>query len=73
MREALLISSKMSCGHCKMAVESSAAALAGVESVKADPETKKITVTYDEAEVSLEDIKQVIEAAGYPVDDEGAA
>lgn len=63
-----LTSAKMSCGHCKMAVENAAGELEGVQSVTADPDTKKIELTYDESRVSLEDISKAIEAAGYPID-----
>jgi copper chaperone len=68
MKQVVLTAPKMSCGHCKMAVEDAAAGIAGVDSVSADPETKKIEIAYDESSVSLEDIKQVIGAAGYPVE-----
>lgn len=63
-----LTANKVSCGHCKMAVESAAGELDGVESVTADPDTKKIELTYDEKRVSVEDISKAIEAAGYPID-----
>ena len=68
MPQVTLTAPKMSCGHCKMAVESSAGALAGVDSVTADPVSKNIDIAYDESQVSLEDIKQAIEQAGYPVE-----
>ena len=68
MPQVTLTAPKMSCGHCKMAVENSAGALAGVDSVTADPVSKNIDIAYDESQVSLEDIKQAIEQAGYPVD-----
>jgi copper chaperone CopZ len=38
----------MSCAHCKHAVETAIAALAGVESVDVDLETKVVTVRGDE-------------------------
>lgn len=68
MQQAILTAPKMSCGHCKMAVESAAGALAGVSAVTADPETKKIEVSWDESVVALEDIRQAITAAGYPAE-----
>lgn len=66
MQQTVLTAPKMSCGHCKMAVESAAGSIAGVSEVKADPQTKKIEVSYDETVVSLEEIKKAIAAAGYP-------
>lgn len=68
MQTTELTSTKMSCGHCKMAVEKAAGELDGVEAVTADPDTKKIELTYDEDRVSLEEISKAIEAAGYPVE-----
>ncbi|MHB1389725.1 MAG: cation transporter [Thermoleophilia bacterium] len=68
MQQTILTAPKMSCGHCKMAVESATSALAGVSAVSADPETKKIDVSWDESLVALEDIKQAITAAGYPAE-----
>ena len=66
MQTAKLTAEKMSCGHCKMAVEAAAGGLSGVESVTADPQSKEIEVTWDENVVSLEDIRKAIATAGYP-------
>lgn len=68
MQQAELTSQKISCGHCKMTVESAGRSLEGVESITANPETKKVEVSYDESKVTLDEIKRVIEEAGYPVD-----
>jgi copper chaperone len=68
MQQATLNVPKMSCGHCKMAVETAGRSLAGVAAIKADPETKKVEVSYDEGAVSLEDIRKAIADAGYPVE-----
>ncbi len=68
MKQVVLKAPKMSCGHCKARVEGAAGALAGVESVNADPESKNVEITYDEGQVDLEAIKEAIAAAGYPVE-----
>lgn len=68
MKEAVLVSPKISCGHCKMTVESTGNSLEGVDSISADPESKKIEVTYDESVITLDEIKQAIEKAGYPTE-----
>lgn len=57
----------MSCGHCKKAVEGALIDLAGVSAVEVDLETGKIDVTYDEAKVSLEIMKQAVEEQGYDI------
>jgi len=68
MQQITLSAPKISCGHCKMAVESAAGALAGVSSVTADPETKMIEVAWDESVVTLDEIRKAIADAGYPTD-----
>ena len=53
----------MSCGHCKQAVSSELAQVAGVESVDVDLETKLVTVRgADLDDVAL---RGAIEEAGY--------
>ncbi len=59
---------KMSCGHCTMTVENAGRSLAGVSSINADLDTKKVEVTYDDGVVTPEQIRQAIAAAGYPVE-----
>ena len=54
----------MSCGHCTHAVEQEISALAGVQSVQADLETKQVTVQHD-GSVTLDVLKAAIEEAGY--------
>lgn len=68
MKEAVLVSPKISCGHCKMTVESAGNSLEGVNTITADPETKKIDVTYDENVITLDEIRQAMEKAGYPAE-----
>lgn len=68
MKEAVLVSTKISCGHCKMTVENAGNSLEGVTSITADPETKKIEVAYDENVITLDEIRRAIEKAGYPTD-----
>ncbi len=56
----------MSCGHCVGAVEK---AVAGVgASGKVDLAAGLVTVDYDEATVSLSDIKAAIDDQGYTVE-----
>jgi copper chaperone len=57
----------MSCGHCKAAVEGELNKLSGVQMANADIEKGTVEVSYDEATVSTEDLKDAIEEAGYTV------
>jgi len=57
----------MSCSHCENAVKKAVGALDGVSSVSVDLKGKTVTVEYDSAKVSLDDIKNEIEDQGYEV------
>ena len=49
-----------------MTVEKAGGALEGVQSITADPESKKIEVSYDESMISLEEIQQAIDRRRLP-------
>lgn len=61
----VLTAADMSCGHCKKTIESAVKELEGIEKINADPETKKVTVEFDESSITIEDIRHAIEDAGY--------
>lgn len=53
----------MSCGHCEAAVSEEVSAVAGVETVVVDLETKRVDVSGDHLDESA--IRGAIEEAGY--------
>lgn len=55
----------ISCGHCTHTIESELADVAGVQSVKADEESKKVTVDF-EAPATWEKIVATLEEINYP-------
>lgn len=57
----------MSCGHCVKAVETSVGALSGVQEVKVNLDEAKVTVAFDEAAVSVDQIKEAIDDQGYDI------
>lgn len=57
----------MSCGHCVKSVEGSVGALAGVDQVKVNLEEGLVEVAFNEAQVSLEQIKETIDDQGYDI------
>lgn len=57
----------MSCGHCVKAVEGGVGELAGVEQVKVNLAEGLVDITFDEAKVSLNQIKETIDEQGYDV------
>jgi copper ion binding protein len=57
----------MHCGHCTHTVESELGELQGVESVKADLESKKVEITFD-APANEEKIKALLAEINYPAE-----
>lgn len=57
----------MSCGHCVKAVESSVGELNGVEKVNVSLADAEVAISFDEAQVSLDQIKETIEEEGYDI------
>ncbi|WP_134700720.1 copper chaperone CopZ [Ammoniphilus sp. YIM 78166] len=56
----------MSCGHCVAAIEGSLKKELGINA-KVDLAAKTVSVEFDEANVTVEKIKDVIEDQGYDV------
>lgn len=57
----------MHCGHCKQAVEGAVRSLAGVTEAVVDLAANTLTVTFDEAVVTLADIEETVEDQGFDV------
>ena len=57
----------ISCGHCTHTIETEVGELAGVQSVKAEIDTKKVAITFD-APASEETIKALLAEINYPVE-----
>ncbi|WP_088105573.1 copper chaperone CopZ [Halalkalibacter urbisdiaboli] len=57
----------MSCGHCVNAVENNVGALVGVSKVSVNLGEGKVEIEFNPSEVTLEEIKDVIDDQGYDV------
>ncbi len=55
----------ISCGHCVHTIQSEVAEVEGVKSVKADQQTKKVTVQW-ETPASWDKIEKVLKEIDYP-------
>lgn len=55
------------CGHCTHTIEMELGELKGVQSVRAEQDTKKVTVTFDEP-ASEEKIKTLLAEINYPAE-----
>lgn len=56
----------ISCGHCVHTIQTEVSELAGIKSVKADVETKKVVIEF-EAPANEETIKTLFKEIDYPV------
>ena len=56
----------ISCGHCVHTIQTEVTDLAGIKSVKADVETKKVEIEF-EAPASEDSIKTLLKEINYPV------
>lgn len=65
MENAVLKVSGMSCGHCVNAVQKAVEEVGGTGTV--DLASGQVTVSYDSAKVSLDQIKSAIEEQGYDI------
>ncbi len=55
----------ISCGHCVHTIQNEVADVEGVKSVKADQQTKKVTVQWD-TPATWDKIEQVLKEINYP-------
>ncbi len=56
----------INCAHCTHTIEMEVSELQGVQSVKADLNTKNVTITFD-APASEDKIKELLKEIDYPV------
>ena len=54
------------CGGCADAIKRSLGAMAGVESVQVDVESKNVTVQYDRAQIDDGAVRARLDQAGFP-------
>ncbi|HFI0401499.1 TPA: heavy metal translocating P-type ATPase [Streptococcus suis] len=59
----------MTCASCAMTVEKAVGKLAGVEEASVNLANEKLSVSYDEKLLGLEDIRQAVDKAGYQLVD----
>ncbi len=56
----------ISCGHCVHTIQTEVSDLAGIKTVKADAETKKVEIEFD-SPANEEAIKSLLKEINYPV------
>ncbi len=65
MQETTFTIPNISCGHCVMSIKNELGDLEGVNAVDGDPDSKSMTVTWDEP-ATLESIKTHLKEINYP-------
>jgi copper chaperone CopZ len=58
----------ISCEHCERAITNALQPVEGVQSVRVDIPAKQVRVDYDEAQVNVEKIKELLQEEDYPVE-----
>jgi len=56
----------ISCGHCVMTIQREVGELDGVDSVKADQESKQVTVSWDPEVTNWATIEDLMKEINYP-------
>jgi copper chaperone len=58
----------ISCEHCERAITGALSPIDGVRSVSVDIPGKQVKVEYDEAQVNIEKMKELLNEEDYPVE-----
>jgi copper chaperone len=58
----------ISCEHCERTITNALTPISGVRAVSVDIPGKRVHVDYDEAEISVDRMKDVLEEEDYPVE-----
>ena len=58
----------ISCEHCEHTITSTLQPVDGIRTVRVDIPTKQVKVEFDEAQVSVEKMKELLQEEDYPVE-----
>jgi copper chaperone len=58
----------ISCAHCEKTVLNALQGKPGVNSVQVSVPTKKVMLDYDESALPLDEVKEILDEEGYPVE-----
>jgi copper chaperone len=61
----------ISCEHCERTITNALTPISGVRTVNVDIPGKRVRVEYDESQVSVERLKNVLQEEEYPVESVG--
>jgi copper chaperone len=58
----------ISCEHCQRTITNALTPVAGIRAVNVDIPAKQVQVDYDDAEVDVEQMKEILQEEDYPVE-----
>jgi copper chaperone len=58
----------ISCEHCQRTITNALTPVAGVRAVNVDIPAKQVQVDYDDAQVDVEQMKEILQEEDYPVE-----
>ena len=67
MATTLLNVPDISCEHCERTITNALTPVAGVRTVRVDIPAKQVRVDYDESQIGVEKMKEVLQEEDYPV------
>jgi copper chaperone len=70
IQEIVLAVPEISCEHCVKTINGALGALPGVETVSTDIPSKSVYLRYNSAQVSLQQIEETLDDAGYTISQE---
>ncbi len=68
MAQSILNVPDISCEHCQKTITNALTPVPGVRGVDVDIPTRQVRVDYDEATVSVERMKEILQEEEYPVE-----
>ena len=68
MAQATLVVPDISCEHCEHAITSALNPVAGIRSVRVNIPERLVQLDYDEATVSIDQVKEILAEEDYPVE-----
>lgn len=68
MSSALLRIPDISCEHCEQTITRALAGQPGVQSVRVDVPDRQVRLEYDEGQLSLDRVKEILADEDYPVE-----
>jgi len=63
-----LVVPDIECEHCEHAINEALGPVPGVRTVKVDIDAHKVDLDYDDAQLSLEKVKEILAEEEYPVE-----